>query len=85
MTEIDDIVNELTKNIDELSLKPTNKKLPKCKSKKMTKLELFKSLGEFNPLTQTTRWVNVSEFVGDYISLHQKNGGLGRGWERMYK
>jgi len=85
MTEVDDIINQLIEDINVLSLKTPNKKLPKCKDKKITKLDLFKKLGGFDPLTQTTRWVNVNEFVGDYISLHQKNGGLGRGWEKMYK
>jgi hypothetical protein len=51
----------------------------------MTKLELFKKLGEFNPLTHTTRWVNVQEFINEFATLYQKNGGLGRGWDRWYK
>ena len=85
MSEIDNIVNELTSCIEGLRLNTCNKKETKCKIKYMTKLELFKKLGGFNPITHTTRWVNINEFVGEFSTLYQKNGGLGRGWDRWYK
>lgn len=43
----------------------------------MSSIELFKKLGNYN---NETRFVNVSEFVGEYISLQCGNGG---GWCRM--
>lgn len=42
-----------------------------------TSIELFKKLGNYD---NETRFVNVNEFVGEYISLQCGNGG---GWCRM--
>lgn len=39
---------------------------------KSSKIELFKKLGNYN---NETRFVNVSEFVGEYASLQLGNGG----------
>jgi hypothetical protein len=38
----------------------------------MSKIELFKKLGDYN---NETRFVNVNEFVGEYESLRLGNGG----------
>jgi hypothetical protein len=43
-------------------------------------IELFKKLGNYNPETHETRFVNVSEFIGEYASLQCNNGG---GWCRL--
>jgi hypothetical protein len=40
-----------------------------------TKLELFKSLSQYNENTNVSRLVNRSEFVGDFKSLVCDNGG----------
>jgi hypothetical protein len=42
-----------------------------------TSIELFKKIGNYN---NETRFVNVNEFIGEYISLQCGNGG---GWCRM--
>ena len=86
MAEIDSVVDKLISDLEDLSLKTKNKTLTKCReNKQMSRLDLFKLLGEFNSITKSTRIVNVAEFVGDYSRLYQKNGGLARGWDRWYK
>ena len=36
---------------------------------------LFKKLGDFDETTNTTRFVNKDEFIGEYTTLFFKNGG----------
>jgi hypothetical protein len=43
--------------------------------KKESNFELFKKLGNYDPITNTTRIVNVSEFVNEYSILQFGNGG----------
>lgn len=40
-----------------------------------SKLELFKELGNYNPVSGQTRFVSVSEFKGPYAELALGNGG----------
>ena len=42
---------------------------------KLTNFELFKKLGNYDPITNTTRIVNVTEFVNEYAVLQLGNGG----------
>jgi hypothetical protein len=48
--------------------------------KKITAIEKFKILGNYNPISATTRLVNTDEFKGDYTNLECNNGG---GWCRF--
>ena len=47
----------------------------KKKKDKFSKIELFKQLGDYDNLTNQTRFVTKSEFIGDYSELFFKNGG----------
>ncbi len=42
---------------------------------KLTNFELFKKLGNYDPITNTTRIVNVAEFINEYAVLQLGNGG----------
>jgi len=44
-------------------------------SKSSTKLQLFLSLANYDPITHTTRAVSTDEFVGKYLGLKNGNGG----------
>jgi hypothetical protein len=44
-------------------------------AKKLSNFELFKKLGDYNTNTNTTRIVNVDEFINEYSSLQLGNGG----------
>ena len=45
------------------------------KQKKETSFDLFKKLGNYNLGTNTTRVVNVNEFINEYSALQLGNGG----------
>jgi hypothetical protein len=47
---------------------------------KVNKIELFKELSNFDPVTNESRFVNVAEFTGKYAELRFGNGG---GWSRL--
>ena len=52
-------------------------KAPKEPKKlKLSKMELFKKLGDYDENTKTTRFVNKDEFIGEYALLFFKNGEL---------
>ena len=39
------------------------------------KIDLFKKLGEYNDITNTSRFVQKDEFIGEFVSLFFNNGG----------
>ena len=47
---------------------------------KQNKVELFKELANFSELTESSRFVSVSEFTGKFSELRFGNGG---GWSRL--
>jgi len=55
--------------------KTVNKKENKQLKDKLSKIELFKKLGEYDTLTNQTRFVSKDEFIGEYSELFFKNGG----------
>jgi adenine-specific DNA-methyltransferase len=62
---------------------------PKKVSVNKTVIDLFKELGKFNSVTNTTVFVESSQFVGNYSRLHLGNGGSWCRFDsvfgRMYK
>jgi hypothetical protein len=68
-----------TKEKNPKEKKPKEKKT-KEKTITQTHIELFKVLGNYNDEICQTRFVNVSEFTGDYADLKFGNGG---GWSRF--
>ena len=51
----------------------------------MSKIELFKILSEYNPITHQSRFVHIKEFINKYSIIYSRNGGLARGWERKHQ
>lgn len=47
----------------------------RTREKPKSKLNLFKELGNYNPVTETTRVVSTDEFAGLYEPLFFRNGG----------
>ena len=81
----------MTDNIDNIEIKLSNinindnktsnkkktvkKKENKQLKEKLSKIELFKKLGEYDTLTNQTRFVSKDEFIGEYSELFFNNGG----------
>ena len=60
--------------------KPNKEKSAKNNKMTQSHIELFKNLGNYDEKTHQTRFVSVSEFIGDYTDLKFGNGG---GWSRL--
>ena len=78
MTDTIDTIESKLSNIDiNDNKKQKNKKKNKNKplKEKLSKIELFKKLGEYDTLTNQTRFVSKDEFIGEYSELFFKNGG----------
>lgn len=59
---------------------PDKEKLTKNNKMTQSHIDLFKALGNYNEETCQTRFVKVSEFIGDFADLKFGNGG---GWSRL--
>lgn len=76
---IDNIESKLS-NIDINDNKTSNKKktVKKKENKqlkeKLLKIELLKKIGEYDTLTNQTRFVQKDEFIGEYRELYTQNG-----------
>ena len=80
MTDTIDTIESKLSNIDiNDNKKKKNKNKNKNKNKplkeKLSKIELFKKIGEYDTLTNQTRFVSKDEFIGEYSELFFKNGG----------
>lgn len=73
------IIILLSKNLN-MNLNEINEDAGVTTGAKINKIELFKELANFNPVTYESRFVNVNEFVGKYADLRFGNGG---GWSRL--
>ena len=78
-TDTIDTIDTIEVKLSNIDITPTEKK-NKIKNKtknqlskqKLSKIELFKKLGEYDNLTNQTRIVTKDEFVGDYSELFFK-------------
>jgi len=82
MSNNTDTIDTIEIKLSNIDITPTEKKNEiKNKTKnqlskqKLSKIELFKKLGDYDTLTNQTRIVTKDEFVGDYLELFFKNGG----------
>ena len=65
-----DINDNKTSNKKKTVKKKENKQL----KEKLLKIELFKKIGNYNTITNQTRFVSKDEFIGEYSELFFKNG-----------
>jgi len=74
---IDNIEIKLSNiNINDNKKQKNNKKNKnKLLKEKLSKIELFKKLGEYDTLKNKTRFVSKDEFIGEYSELFFNNGG----------
>ena len=78
MTDTIDTIESKLSNIDindNKKQKNNKKNKNKLLKEKLSKIELFKKLGEYDTLTNQTRFVSKDEFIGEYSELFFKNGG----------
>ena len=78
MTDTIDTIESKLSNIDindNKKQKNKNKNKNKPLKEKLSKIELFKKIGEYDTLTNQTRFVSKDEFIGEYSELFFKNGG----------
>ena len=78
MTDTIDTIESKLSNIDindNKKQKNKNKNKNKPLKEKLSKIELFKKIGEYDTLTNQTRFVSKDEFIGKYSVLFFNNGG----------